>query len=180
MDIPEYGYTYGERLEHIREDHGLTIKAMAASVKVSPQTWRNYELDRTFPSMDTISALCGIYHVNEDWLSSGQGEMYLDGYRPGDPLGEPIDYKEKILQELQERKGMQNLSFQDILALSGKHSSREQMDIVLDSLQEARETMYDLEEELKSDAFSEACVCPVGAMECIRVVYGEKGWACPL
>ena len=57
MDIPEYGYTYGERLEHIREDHGLTIKAMAASVKVSPQTWRNYELDRTFPSMDTIYAL---------------------------------------------------------------------------------------------------------------------------
>ena len=31
-----------------------------------------------------------------------------------------------------------------------------------------------------SDAFAEACACPVGAMECIRVVYGEKGWACPL
>jgi transcriptional regulator with XRE-family HTH domain len=105
LDIPEYGYTYGERLEHIREDHGLTIKAMAASVKVSPQTWRNYELDRTFPSMDTIYALCGIYHVNEEWLSSGTGEMYLDGYRPGDPLGKPMNYKEKILQELQDLRG---------------------------------------------------------------------------
>ena len=105
MDIPEYGYTYGERLEHIREDHGLTIKAMAASVKVSPQTWRNYELDRNFPSMDTIYALCGVYHVNEEWLSSGTGEMYLNGYRPGDPLGKAMDYKEKILQELQDLRG---------------------------------------------------------------------------
>lgn len=54
------------------------------------------------------------------------------------------------------------------------------MDMVLDGLQEARETMYDLEEDLMSDAFAEACACLDGAMECIRVVYGEKGWACPL
>ena len=104
MDLPESGHTYGERLEDIRKGRGLTIKVMAASVKVSPQTWRNYELDRTFPSMDTIYALCGICHVNEEWLSSGTGEMYLNGYRPGDPLGKAMDYKEKILQDLRGRR----------------------------------------------------------------------------
>ena len=31
--------------------------------------------------------------------------MYLDGYRPGDPLGKAMDYKEKILQELQDLRG---------------------------------------------------------------------------
>ena len=54
------------------------------------------------------------------------------------------------------------------------------MDMVLDGLQEARETRYDLEEELKSDAFAEACASPVGAMECIRVLYRENGWGDPL
>ena len=180
MNSLTYGFTYGERLEYIRNEHNLTIKAMAASVGVSPQTWRNYELDRTFPSMDTVAALCGIYHVNQEWLDTGEGEIYLGGYRPGDPLGEPIDYKEKIRQELQERKGTQNLSLQDVLSLFGDHTPKNQMDMVLESIMDARETMYDLEDKLKSDAFTETCSCLDRAMECIRVLYRENGWGDPL
>jgi hypothetical protein len=26
--------------------------------------------------------------------------MYLDGYKPGDPLGEPISYSEKLKQDI--------------------------------------------------------------------------------
>ena len=90
MTTPTPGYSYGQRLECIRDDHGLTIKAMAASVGVAAQTWRKYEKDETFPSPVTIGALCGIYHVNKEWLDTNEGEMYTDGYKPGDELGEPI------------------------------------------------------------------------------------------
>ena len=78
----------------------MTIKAIAASVEVSPQTWRNYDLDRTFPSMDTPVALCDIYHVNQEWLDVGERKIYLRGYKPGNSLEEPIDYKEKAWKEL--------------------------------------------------------------------------------
>lgn len=40
MNIATFGYTFGQRLEYIRSDHALTIKAMAASVGVASATWR--------------------------------------------------------------------------------------------------------------------------------------------
>ena len=111
MNSPTPGYSYGQRLECIRDDHGLTIKAMAASVGVAPSTWRNYEKDETFPSPVTIGALCGIYHVNKEWLDTNEGEMYTDGYKPGDPLGKPISFKEMKLRELQQMPGLIGAKF---------------------------------------------------------------------
>lgn len=31
--------------------------------------------------------------------------MYLDGYKPGDPLGEPVSYSEKLKQDMQDILG---------------------------------------------------------------------------
>ena len=93
--------TFGNRLEFIRQDHHLTIKAMASSVGVSPATWRNYEKDKTYPSENTLWNFCGIYHVNRDWLDSYEGVPYAAGYQPGDPLGEPGDYVETMVQAIE-------------------------------------------------------------------------------
>ena len=93
---------FNDRLKAIRIDHGLTKKAMAASVGVSAPTWTNYENDVTFPSPETCWNIQCIYHVNEEWLMSGAGERYEDGYKPGDPLGEKIDYFEMLTQDAEE------------------------------------------------------------------------------
>lgn len=94
--------TYGERLNKIRTDHGLSMKAMAQSVGVTGPTWSNYEKDVTFPAPSTVCNLCSIYHVNEDWLSCGEGKQYADGYMLGDPLGEAVDYQEKLRRDMEE------------------------------------------------------------------------------
>lgn len=99
-DIPFY-----DRLKAIRLDHGLTKKAMAASVGVSAPTWTNYENDVTFPSPGTCWNIQCVYHVNEEWLLTGAGERYENGYKPGDPLGEKSDYFEKLMRDMDELRG---------------------------------------------------------------------------
>lgn len=98
-----YIYSYGERLYLIRTQHKLSMKDMAKSVGVSAPTWSKYENDTSFPSGRTIVNLCTIYHVNREWLNSGEGEVYTDGYQPGDPLGDKIDFearKEELIQQI--------------------------------------------------------------------------------
>ena len=99
-DTPTPGYSFGMRLECIRDDRNLSLKKMAESVGVSPTTWRTYEKDLSFPSESTLWNLCGIYHVNREWLDTNCGGMYLDGYKPGDPLGELVSYTEKLKQDI--------------------------------------------------------------------------------
>ena len=86
--------TYGDRLGIVREQHKLTMKAMAQSVGVSPSTWSKYEKDESFPSEETVLNFISIYHVNKEWLNTEEGQTYVDAYKPGDPLGKKIDYAE--------------------------------------------------------------------------------------
>ncbi|MBR2259418.1 MAG: helix-turn-helix domain-containing protein [Blautia sp.] len=98
-ESPTPGFTFGMRMGSVREEHGLTMSEMAKSVGVSPSTWKNYENDITFPGQQTIANFCSIYHVNEEWLNTNCGWIYEDGYTPGDPLGEPVDYKKRIMDQ---------------------------------------------------------------------------------
>jgi transcriptional regulator with XRE-family HTH domain len=92
---PSPGFSFGMRLGLVREDHKLSMAKMARSVGVAPSTWKNYEEEITFPSPQTIANTCSIYHVNPKWLETNYGKIYEDGYKPGDPLGEPVDYKKQ-------------------------------------------------------------------------------------
>ena len=105
MDTSTFGLSFGERLGYVRYDHALTAKAMAASIGVAPATWRKYEKDESFPSVPTLWKFCGVYHVNREWLNTSEGEVYTDGYKPGDELGKPISYEEMLLQELMKGRG---------------------------------------------------------------------------
>ena len=52
---PTEGFSFGMRLGCVREDHKLSMSAMAKSVGVAPSTWSNYEDDRSFPGPQTIA-----------------------------------------------------------------------------------------------------------------------------
>lgn len=74
----EYCTSFGERLEYIREEYGLTKSAMAKAVGVSSSTWGTYEYDSSFPAMNTISKFCELFNVDMEWLFSGEGDVYTD------------------------------------------------------------------------------------------------------
>lgn len=66
-----------ERLKQVRQSSGLTQQQFADSINVS----RNYialmEIGQREPSDRTISDICRVYAVNEIWLRTGVGEMYV-------------------------------------------------------------------------------------------------------
>ena len=82
-------YTYGERLAAIRDDHHLSLEAMAEAVGVSASTWEKFETEDDYPTQEVLQRLYTVFHVNERWLKDNEGWMYEDEYRPGiDPLGQ--------------------------------------------------------------------------------------------
>ena len=96
VEKPPITTTLPERLKEIRRDHHLSVKAIAESIYVTQATWTAYERGISSPSPSVRWYLQCVYHVKEDWLESGAGEIYEEGYKPGNELGKVLDYTEKI------------------------------------------------------------------------------------
>lgn len=55
-------------LTTLRESKGLTMKTVAESIGVKPDTYRNYETGRFQPNFETLSKLADFYGVSTDYL----------------------------------------------------------------------------------------------------------------
>ena len=66
-----------ERIALIRKEAGLTQEEFGAKVGGLSRNyiWMVEKGDRV-PSDRTISDICRIFNVNEEWLRTGQGEMF--------------------------------------------------------------------------------------------------------
>lgn len=67
-----------ERLKAVRKRIGKTQQELADALNLKQNTIATYEMGRTIPSDRTIADICRLYNVNEDWLRTGEGEMFLD------------------------------------------------------------------------------------------------------
>ena len=65
-----------ERFKILRKDTGLTQKDFAARVGLSQNFIAQIESGSKVPSDRTVSDICRIFRVNEDWLRTGEGDMY--------------------------------------------------------------------------------------------------------
>ena len=142
-ESPTPGFSFGMRMGMVREDHGLSVSAMAKSVGVAPSTWNSYENDKTFPGPQTIVNFCSIYHVNEEWLNTNYGWIYEDGYKPGDPLGEPVDYEKTIMdqfKELQAQYWIASIGRKNYERLVNKMEEMEKTNMISEKLKKYRET----------------------------------------
>lgn len=71
------------RILQIRKEQKLTQDAFAEKLKLSKNyVWQMEKGERT-PSDRTISDICREFNVNEQWLRTGQGDMYIP---PADKL----------------------------------------------------------------------------------------------
>lgn len=76
-DSPTPGFSFGMRMGCVRDDADLSMNKMAKSLGIAPSTWKNYEEDVTFPSMELIIKFCELYNVNRHWLMTNYGNMYM-------------------------------------------------------------------------------------------------------
>ena len=62
-----------DRINKVRKHYGLSMQAFGDRIDVSKEAIRLLEKGATSPAERTIKAICKTYHVNENWLRTGEG-----------------------------------------------------------------------------------------------------------
>ena len=65
-----------ERIKELRKSLGLTQLEFGEQVGVKANTIGNYEIGLRTPSDAVIRAICREFNVNENWLRTGEGDMF--------------------------------------------------------------------------------------------------------
>lgn len=78
-----------ERLKTIRQVLGLTQTEFGAQIGSTQNAITGYETGRRAPSKAAINNICKTFRVNETWLRTGEGEMFLNN--PEDELAERLN-----------------------------------------------------------------------------------------
>ena len=92
------------RIKEVRQSKGLTQSQFSEVIGLS----RNYialiEIGERVPSDRTISDICREFNVNEEWLRTGEGEMFRPKSRNEElfefvtnAIGEPTGIQAKLL-----------------------------------------------------------------------------------
>lgn len=67
----------GNRVKELRKATNITQQAFADRLGLKRNTIATYEVGKAEPSDRTISDICREFNVNEIWLRTGEGEMFL-------------------------------------------------------------------------------------------------------
>lgn len=79
-----------ERIKELRKRLGLTQQEFADKLGIKRGSIGNYELGRNIPVDSVIALICDRCHVNETWLRTGEGDMFVEVSRD-DELQRLID-----------------------------------------------------------------------------------------
>lgn len=97
-----------DRLKKLRKTLDLTQQAFADRIGMKQNTIAQYEMGRTIPSNAIIFSICREFNVNENWLRTGEGDMFMEMSRDeqieefiGDLLhGEEDSFKRRLISGL--------------------------------------------------------------------------------
>lgn len=66
-----------DRIKTLRKALGLTQQEFADKIGIKRGAVANYELGRNEPIDAVLSLICREFHVDENWLRTGEGEMFV-------------------------------------------------------------------------------------------------------
>lgn len=97
-----------ERIRSVREHYGLSRAAFGEKLGVSGDVINNLERGRVDVKESMVKLICSAYPVNESWLRTGEGEMFIPTTRSqeiagfvGDILkGEEDNFKRRFVAML--------------------------------------------------------------------------------
>ena len=67
-----------ERIKKLRKELKLTQQEFSDKLHIKRNTLANYEIGRNEPIDAVVAIICKTYNVNEEWLRSGEGNMFLE------------------------------------------------------------------------------------------------------
>ena len=96
------------RIKAVRKAVGLTQSEFGERLGVKGNTVTGYETGLRAPSDAILLSICREFNVNEDWLRTGEGPMFLERSRDdelsaffGDILsGQPDDFRRRLIAAL--------------------------------------------------------------------------------
>lgn len=95
------------RIKQIRKESGLTQVEFGEKIGVKGNTVTNYETGLRNPTDAVMLSICREFNVNEDWLRTGQGEMFIPRTRnqiitdfAGDLINEPESFRTRLIEGL--------------------------------------------------------------------------------
>ncbi|MBR3723437.1 MAG: helix-turn-helix transcriptional regulator [Selenomonadaceae bacterium] len=68
----------GERIKKARKELNLTQQEFADKLGTTQNNIARYESNRVNPSAAVITSICRTFHISEEWLKNGKGEMFVD------------------------------------------------------------------------------------------------------
>ncbi len=97
-----------ERIKELRKLLGLTQSEFARRIGSVQNTITGYESGRRVPSNPVITSICREFQVNETWLRTGEGQMFLESGEADKIRAwvdeilteEPESYKTKLVSAL--------------------------------------------------------------------------------
>ncbi len=66
-----------ERIRKLRRELDLTQQEFADRIGIKRGGVANYEIGRNKPIDSVISLICREFNVNEEWLRTGEGDMFV-------------------------------------------------------------------------------------------------------
>lgn len=100
--------TLGDRIKKVRKVKDLTQQVFSERIGTTANVLTNYETGRRNPSNSVINNICKTFDVNEHWLRTGQGDMFVERSRDeelsafvDDLLSkEPADFRRRLVTAL--------------------------------------------------------------------------------
>lgn len=67
-----------ERMKKLRKALDITQQEFADKIGIKRNSYANYETGRNIPIDAIIVSICREFNVNETWLRTGEGEMFIE------------------------------------------------------------------------------------------------------
>ena len=67
----------GKRVKKIRNELQMTQEEFGSQIGLKKNSLSQIESGKNALTQQNIVAICKVFHVNEDWLRTGEGEMFV-------------------------------------------------------------------------------------------------------
>ncbi len=67
-----------ERIKMLRKALDMTQQEFADKIGLKRNSVASYEIGKNYPMDTVIKSICREFNVNEEWLRTGEGEMFIE------------------------------------------------------------------------------------------------------
>ena len=90
------------RMKAVRETLNLSQREFGEKLGVSRDVISNIEYGRVPPKKLLLQHMCQQYKVNEHWLETGEGEMFVENFESEDKFVEALSIFKSLRPEFQD------------------------------------------------------------------------------